>query len=84
MGKRSTIFLWALMLLAYPSYAHAYFDPGAGSLMLQLLLGGTAGIYVVVKLWKQKILKLLGLRKVDETHKGDEASAEAVQGKNRL
>ena len=32
----------------------AYFDPGSGSLFLQVLLGGTAGLIVFAKyLWEQ-------------------------------
>lgn len=34
--------------------AHAYIDPGSGSVLLQLILGGIAGIGVVAKLyWEQ-------------------------------
>lgn len=34
--------------------AHAYLDPGTGSIILQMLLGGVAGIMVVGKLyWHQ-------------------------------
>lgn len=34
--------------------AHAYIDPGSGSALLQLILGGIAGIGVVAKLyWDQ-------------------------------
>lgn len=36
------------------SDAHAYIDPGSGSALLQLILGGVAGIGVVAKLyWEQ-------------------------------
>lgn len=35
--------------------AHAYVDPGTGSMLLQLLLGGVAGALVVVKLHWVKI-----------------------------
>lgn len=31
-----------------------YLDPGSGSLILQALLGGLAGIGVAYKAWKQK------------------------------
>ncbi len=82
MRKRTTIFVVALMMLIYPSSAHAYFDPGAGSILLQLLLGGTAGIYVLMKLSKQRILKLLGLRKADDANQGAEAPAETAQNKD--
>lgn len=36
------------------SMAHAYLDPGTGGLILQMLLGGVAGVLVVAKLyWHQ-------------------------------
>lgn len=41
----------AAMDLANPAFA--YLDPGTGSMMLQLLLGGVAGALVVLKLYWQ-------------------------------
>ena len=35
--------------------AQAYLDPGTGSMILQILLGGLAGVAVVVKLYWTKI-----------------------------
>lgn len=35
----------------FSSEAHAYIDPGSGSVLLQLILGGIAGIGVVAKLY---------------------------------
>ena len=35
--------------------ASAYLDPGTGSMVLQLLLGGVAGAVVVVKLYWGKV-----------------------------
>jgi hypothetical protein len=35
--------------------AFAYIDPGTGSMMLQLLLGGVAGAMVVGRLYMQRI-----------------------------
>ena len=32
-----------------------YIDPGTGSMILQLLLGGIAGVWVVVKLWGKRL-----------------------------
>ncbi|HVW02111.1 MAG TPA: hypothetical protein VHB77_17300 [Planctomycetaceae bacterium] len=29
----------------------AYFDPGAGSVVLQALVGGSAGLWVAVRYW---------------------------------
>lgn len=42
-----------------------YFDPGAGSLLLQFVLGGTAGLLVFARyLWNQRPMILRG-RKTD-------------------
>ncbi len=46
--------------------ASAYLDPGTGSMMLQLMLGGVAGILVVGKLYLQRVkdfLRHLGRRR---------------------
>ena len=51
----------------------AYIDPGTGSLFLQLLLGGIAGFVVILKLYWDKILAFLGIRKADS---GDAKSSE--------
>jgi len=40
-----------------------YIDPGTGSLILQLLLGGVAGVWVVFKLWGKRILAFFGVKK---------------------
>ncbi len=40
----------------------AYLDAGSGSMIVQLLLGGAAALIVAVKLWWQRILRLLRLR----------------------
>lgn len=53
-------------ILALPSLAHAYADPGAGSLLLQLLVGGAAGLFVAFRLFRDKILRLFGVRKSDD------------------
>ena len=35
--------------------AHAYLDPGTGAMLLQLLLGGVAGLLVILKLYWHRI-----------------------------
>ena len=50
----------------------AYLDPGTGSLFLQLLLGGIAGLIVILKLYWQKILAVLAIRKAHS--EADESS----------
>ena len=60
------VILALLLILVSPSIAYAYIDPGAGSMLLQLLLGGVAGAFVFFRLFKQKIRKLFGFGKDDE------------------
>ena len=42
--------------------AHAYLDPGTGSMFLQIVLGGIAGMAVVLKLYWYKLKTLFGRR----------------------
>ena len=55
--------LAALAVLGAPALARAYTDPGAGSMLLQLLLGGAAGLFVAVQMFKERILRFLGFGK---------------------
>ena len=45
----------------FPQTAHAYLDPGSGSMLLQLVLGGVAGLAVLVKLYWQRLLLVFGM-----------------------
>lgn len=45
-----------------------YLDAGSGSLLLQAILGGAAGILVAFKAWKAR---LMGKRAVEETTSED-------------
>lgn len=54
-------FLICLALFAVP--AHAYLDPASGSMFLQLILGGLAGVAVLGKLYWHKFLGLFGVKK---------------------
>ena len=47
-----------LIILSLPFFV--YIDPGTGSMLLQLLLGGIAGFWVVFKLWGKRILSFFG------------------------
>jgi hypothetical protein len=46
------------LIMTQPAWA--YLDPSAGSMMLQLLLGGIAGAAVALKLFWGKLLSLFG------------------------
>jgi hypothetical protein len=41
----------------------AYLDPGSGSMLVQLLVGGVAAAVVALKLYWYKLLRLLRIRK---------------------
>ena len=38
--------------------AHSYLDPGAGSMLAQLIMGGVAGLMVLIKLYWGKFKSL--------------------------
>jgi hypothetical protein len=44
----------------------AYLDPGSGSMILQMIAGGTAAVAVTAKLYWRRLLKILRIRKDDE------------------
>jgi len=52
---------WCVMAAERP--AAAYLDPGSGSMLLQVLLGGVAGVAVIAKLYWGRVLSLLGIRR---------------------
>lgn len=56
----SALVVWCLLMTERAAYA--YMDPGNGSMFLQLLLGGVAGVGLICKLYWRKFLGLLGLR----------------------
>ena len=65
--------LMALVAIAFPiSDAEAYLDPGTGSFILQMLLGGIAGMAVVGKLYWTK-LKLVLSRALSGKSASDDA-----------
>jgi len=41
----------------------AYLDPGSGSIILQVLLGGAAAAAVSMKLWWHSVLRVLHIRR---------------------
>jgi hypothetical protein len=48
----------------------AYIDPGSGSVLLQILLGGAAATAVGVKMSWRRLLRVLRIRKADDTEAG--------------
>lgn len=56
----AAVWVWAI-LVASP--AQAYLDPGAGSILIQALLGGTAGAALVLKLYWQTFVSYFRRRR---------------------
>jgi hypothetical protein len=44
----------------------AYLDPGSGSMILQIIAGGAAAVAVTAKLYWNRILKFLRIRKPED------------------
>ena len=65
MRKTIGAFLLGIILIK-PDYALAYIDPSAGGLLIQILLGGIAGIGVLVKLYWGKLTKCFRKEKNDK------------------
>lgn len=59
------LFLYGV-LLTLSINAEAYLDPGTGSMMLQVILGGIAAIGVAIKLYWHKLRLFLGGSKKEE------------------
>jgi hypothetical protein len=43
--------------------AHAYLDPSSGSILIQILLGGIAGFFVMLKIYWRRIKRFLSGKK---------------------
>ena len=68
---RKILLINFISLLLAVSSAHAYLDPGSGSIILQALIAGLAAGAVFIKIYWHKLLVLLGIRKkakVDDKH----------------
>lgn len=58
--------LSALLATMLATEAHAYLDGGTGSMLLQVLLGGIAGLAIAAKLYWYRFLSLLGIKSNSE------------------
>ncbi|MDX1460861.1 MAG: hypothetical protein R3348_07375 [Xanthomonadales bacterium] len=55
---------WLICLaLLLPTSAFAYLDPGTGSMILQVVLGGIAAVAVALKLFWYRIIGFFGFGK---------------------
>jgi len=71
--------LCGLALLAQSGPAYAYLDPGTGSIILQMVLGGVAGGLVVMRLYWARLKDWFAPRRPGSTenHKDENGSGEA-------
>ena len=60
-GRPAVSGIWLLSVVVFLAAldpgqpAHAYLDPGTGSILLQMLLGGVAGGIVIIKLYWHRL-----------------------------
>ena len=64
---KSWYWLLATLLLSSAQPAFAYLDPGTGSMLLQVILGGIAAVGVALKLFWHKIRIAVGMSKKPAT-----------------
>ena len=61
-GMGSAILIFYIFIFS-TSTAHAYLDPGTGSMILQVVLGGIAGIAILGKLFWNRFKELFKFNK---------------------
>ena len=61
MNRMISATLLTVLMLPIASPAQAYLDPGTGSMILQILLGGIAGLLVAGKLYWTRLKEFFGL-----------------------
>jgi len=59
--------IFCILILAPVDSAFAYLDPGTGSMLLQVILGGVAAVGVAVKLYWHKIRVAFKLSRKTDT-----------------
>jgi hypothetical protein len=55
-----------VLLLFFMADTEAYLDPGTGSMLLQVILGGVAAVGVAIKLYWHKLRAAFGIAKKEE------------------
>lgn len=62
--KRQIMAIVILVAALLPAQAFAYLDPGTGSMLAQVILGGLAGLAVVLKLFWHRFVRFITFGKV--------------------
>ncbi len=45
-----------VVVLSWTATAQAYIDPGSGSMLVQLLLGGAAGVVIAIRVYWRRLI----------------------------
>ena len=61
----------------------AYLDPGSGSMLLQMLLGGIAGVAVSIKMFGKRIFSVLAFWRKDEEEPSPEPAARQTEAEKK-
>ncbi len=77
--KLTVVFFWVFLMREQDVYA--YVDPGTGSLFLQLLLGGIAGLVVIGKLYWHRFLSFFRISNQGDSI--DEAPSQEPQSQDQ-
>ena len=54
-GFRNVVILTVILILCSVSKAHAYIDPGTGSYIIQVIIGGLLGAAFALKVYWEKV-----------------------------
>jgi hypothetical protein len=65
MNRVILVALLAILLVPIASPAQAYLDPGTGQMILQIILGGVAGLLVAGKLYWERLKAFFGFAAAD-------------------
>ncbi len=55
-----------VLTMLFSLNAYAYLDPGTGSVLLQVILGGVAAIGVIIKMYWHRLRAALGFAQKEE------------------
>lgn len=71
-------FMVCVLIFFSAESAHAYLDPGTGSMILQGVIAGFAVVSVVCKLYWRRLLRLFGLRKDKPAEGGNDDGEQEI------
>ena len=69
----------AAVVPAFELPVHAYLDPGSGSMLLQVLLGGFAAVGVAIRLYWQRGTARFRRKKVEHGRRRESAPQNATE-----